>query len=512
MCRLCEAGNPQNHSSEGRRDFLKLAMAGGAMATMPLMGSRAQAGSHSGAGAHSKPQMPENVGNAGQRTLIKGGFVLSMDDSVGDFDTGDVLLEGNKIIDIGANINAGDAQVVDATGKVVMPGFIDTHHHQFETALRSFLADGILVNDGLPHSNPYNYYETILQKFSMVYRPGDVYINELYGGLAQLDAGVTTVMDVSQIHHSPEHSDAVISALADTGRRSVFGYFEGWGDRAQYPQDARRIRQEYFSSDDQLMSMVMGGEIYLPGYEEAWKIGRELNLPIALHVVGTFGMQPTFDQLAETGEFGPDNIFIHMTGMSDMAWQKAADAGAHLSLSVPIEMTMRHGMPPIQKALDLGMQPSLSTDVECTMTADFFTQMRATLTLQRAFINERALAGEENLPNLLTSRDCIRFATVEGAKGLKLDHKVGTLTPGKEADIILLDATAINVHPLNHVPGAVVTLMERNNVDTVLVAGKIRKWAGELVDVDLAHLGQQLTESRDYLFEAAGIERDLFRR
>ena len=159
----------------------------------------------------------------------------------------------------------------------------------------------------------------------------------------------------------------------------------------------------------------------------------------------------------------------------------------------------------------MGIQPSLSTDVECTMTADFFTQMRSIMTLQRALVNEAALAGEENLPELLTSRDVIRFATVEGAKGLKLDSKIGTLTPGQEADIILLDANAINVAPLNHVPGAVVTLMERSNVDTVMVAGKIRKWKGQVLDADLPKLRAELEASRDWLFKAAGVERDLFR-
>jgi cytosine/adenosine deaminase-related metal-dependent hydrolase len=221
-------------------------------------------------------------------------------------------------------------------------------------------------------------------------------------------------------------------------------------------------------------------------------------------------MQPIFDGLGAAGEFGPDNIFIHMTGMSDIGWKYAADAGAHVSLSVPIEMQMRHGTPPIQKALDLGIQPSLSTDVECTMTADFFTQMRSVMTLQRMFANEKALKGEE-YPTLLTSIDAIRFATVEGAKGLKLDHKVGTLTPGKEADIIFLDATALNVAPLNYVPGAVVTLMERNNVDTVMVAGKVKKWRGKLIGYNLPGLRRELESSRDYLFEKAGIPKDLFR-
>ena len=500
MCRLCDEGRPPL-GCETRRDFLKASMAiGAATAVSTFLAT----------GVASAQGMPAGSGETGRRVLIRGGHVLSMDPAVGDFAQADVLISGRTIEAVGPNLDAGDAEIIEAAGMIVMPGFIDTHHHQFETALRSFLADGILINDGQPHS-AVNYYEYILQKFSMVYRPQDVHINELFGSLAQLDAGVTTVMDVSQIHHSPEHSDAVIQALKDAGRRSVFGYFEGWGDNAKYPDDARRLKTEHFASDDQLLTMVMGGEIYIPGYENAWKIGRELGLPIALHVVGTFGMAGTFDQLAQSGQFRDDNIFIHMTGMSDLAWKTAADAGSHVSLAVPIEMTMRHGMPPIQKALDLGMQPSLSSDVECTMTADPFTQMRSTMTLQRAFVNERALAGETDLPALLTSRDVIRFATLEGAKGLKLDGKTGSLTPGKEADIVLLDATAINVTPLNHVPGAVVTLMERSNVDTVIVAGKIRKWRGELLDVDLPKLRDELVASRDYLFEAAGVPQDLFR-
>ncbi|MCU0900223.1 MAG: amidohydrolase family protein [Cypionkella sp.] len=474
--------------------------------------ARAKAPADSGGGPAVRPStgaMPSGIGAPGRRTLIRGGHVLSMDAAVGNFARGDVLIEGSKILAVAAQIDAGDAAVIDAAGHVVMPGFIDTHHHQFETALRSLLSDAILVNDGRPESQA-NYYEWMLQKFSVLYRPQDVYISELFGGIAQIDAGVTTVMDVSQIHHSPEHTDAAISALRDTGRRAVLGYFEGWGDAAEYPGDARRVKAQHFASDDQLLTMVMGGEIYLPFHEEAWRIGRELNIPVALHVVGTFGMQPTFDGLAMAGKFGPDNIFIHMTGMSDLAWKAAADAGAHISLSVPIEMQMRHGEPPLQKALDMGLMPSLSTDVECTMTADMFTQMRSTVTLQRMIANEKALRGEE-YPRLLSALDVIRFATVEGAKGLKLDHKTGTLTPGKEADIILLDATALNVAPLNHVPGAVVTLMERSNVSTVICAGVVRKWQGAMLGHDIAKLRAELEASRDYLFEAAGVEQDLFR-
>ena len=453
--------------------------------------------------------MPEGVGATGRRTLIKGGVILSMDDRIGNFARGDVLIEGSMIAEVAASINAPDAAVIDASGHIVMPGFIDTHHHQFETALRSFLADGILINDGRPEST-HNYYESILQKLSLGYRPQDVYINELFGGIAQIDAGVTATMDVSQIHHSPEHSDAAIEGLRAAGRRAVFGYFEGWGEKAKYPGDARRIRQQHFASSDQLLSMFMGGEIYLPGYEEAWKVGRELNVPIALHVVGAFGMQPTFDALATAGQFGPDCFFIHMTGMSDLGWKAAADAGAHVTLAVPIEMHMRHGTPPIQKAIDLGMSLSLSTDVECTMTADMFTQMRGALTLQRMLANELALQGKD-YPKLMSVADALRLATIGAAKGLKIDSRTGSLTPGKSADIVLFDAVTLNVAPLNHAAGAVVTLMDRSNVSTVLCSGAIKKWRGQIVGYDLPKLRAELEASRDFVFAAAGVAPDLFR-
>jgi len=188
-------------------------------------------------------------------------------------------------------------------------------------------------------------------------------------------------------------------------------------------------------------------------------------------------------------------------------------------------MNMRHGMPPILKTQKLGIEPSLSSDVEVTMTADFFTQMRSMMNVQRALVNQMILDTglppnplnpwpvapfAPGTPSLLTTRDVLRYATINGAKDLGLDRKTGSLTPGKEADIILLSAEAINVAPLNHVPGAVVSLMDRTNVETVIVAGKVRKWKGQLLDVDLLSLRRQLEASRDHIFAAAGIPQNLF--
>ncbi|WNG33068.1 amidohydrolase family protein [Archangium violaceum] len=452
---------------------------------------------------------PRDTGTEGRRYILKGGAVLSMDPSVGDFPRADVLVEGKKIVSVGPNLEATGAAVIDATGTVVMPGFIDTHHHQFETALRSFLAEGLLLNDGRPHGER-NYFDYILQKLTPVYRPEDVYISELLGSLSQLDAGVTTVVDTSQVNHTPEHSDAAIRALREAGRRAVYAYASGQGAGTAYPRDLLRLQTQYFSSTDQLLTLAMNAELSESGFRDNWALARQAGVPIVTHLVGSLGHAALLEQLGREGLLESDTEYIHATGLTEGSWKQIADTGGGVSIAAPIELTMRHGMPPLQTALDHGIQPSLSVDVECTMTADFFTQMRTVYTLQRGLINQRALNGETQLPELLTCRDVIRFATVEGARVARVSQKVGSLTPGKEADLLLLRTDAINVAPLNNVPGAIVTLMERSNVDTVIVAGRIRKWRGALLDVELGRLRSEIEASRDYLFEKAGVRRELF--
>jgi len=558
MCILCDQGRPQNHarSQLGRRDFLKASTATAAAAAgMSLFNAPARANDDD------RDDPPQDSGRRGRRYVIRGGAVMTMDPSMpnkGEFASADVLVEGKKILAVGPNLKVGGAAEIDARGKIVMPGFIDTHHHQFETALRSFLANGVLINDQSGSASAFpSYFEFILLTFAPVYRPQDVYISELFGGLAQLDDGVTTVHDVSQIHHSPQHSDAAVQALFDTGRRAAFGFFESAGANIlgtnpdnKYPTDADRLVAKWFSSSDQLVHMIMGGEVYLDDKttDLSWTIGRRLGLQIAAHILSPFGIRPTFDKLAAgiggNGHIGigGDNLFIHMTGMSDAAWAKVKEVGAQVSISFPIEMNMRHGMPPIIRMQQLGLEPSLSTDVEVTMTADFFTQMRVAMNLQRMIVNQMTLDkpnGNQNLPDPrnwelpqtaitstdtafpywptppadipapLTTRDVLRFATINGAKHLRLASKTGSLTPGKEADIIILDAEAINVAPVNSVPGAVVSLMDRTNVETVIVAGKVRKWKGKLLDVDLRKLRRDLENSRDFIFDAAKIPANL---
>jgi cytosine/adenosine deaminase-related metal-dependent hydrolase len=195
--------------------------------------------------------------------------------------------------------------------------------------------------------------------------------------------------------------------------------------------------------------------------------------------------------------------------LSDAAWKLIKDTGGHVSLAVPIEMAMGHGLPPIQDALDHGIRPSLSSDVDVTMAQDPFTVMRAAFTLQRLGVLQRARTGAQNLAPLLTCRDVLEFATIEGARCTGLDHKVGTLTPGKDADIVLLKADRLNVWPLNNAAGAVVNLMNPSNVDTVFIAGKPRKWHGNLVGVSVPRMLRLVAQARDGVVRRSGFKLDL---
>nr|TFG51764.1 MAG: hypothetical protein E4H34_05870 [Hyphomicrobiales bacterium] len=213
--------------------------------------------------------------------------------------------------------------------------------------------------------------------------------------------------------------------------------------------------------------------------------------------------------LGRLGLLRPGDIYIHCTQLSKDAWALIRDTGGCVSLSIPIEMTMGHGMPGILDALENNVRPSLSSDVDVTMAQDGFTQMRAAMTLQRLLVLQRVRNGEQNLPPLLTCREVLEFATIEGARCTGLDHKIGSLTPGKDADIVLLKADQLDVWPLNNAPGTVVNMMNPGHVDTVFIAGRVKKWRGVLTGVDVPRVLQLAEEARDGVVTRAGFERNL---
>jgi 5-methylthioadenosine/S-adenosylhomocysteine deaminase len=424
----------------------------------------------------------------GPRILLRGGCVLSLDNAVGDFERADVLIDGRRIAAVGENLSA-DAEVVDASSMIVMPGFVDTHRHMWQGALRNILPNGLLSD----------YIRDIMGTARAAFRPEDARIGDLVSALGAIDAGVTTVLDWSHIGNSPEHSDAAIDGLRESGIRAVYAFGGGAsGASNRFPDDIHRLRREHFASDDQLLTLAMAAGTN----PREWAIAREAGAFISVHVVGSLGVPPE--------AMGDDVTYIHCNNLPPEAWRLIADTGGHVSIAGPIEMQMSHGVPPFQEALDHGIRPSLSVDVETEMPGELFTQMRTAFGLQRMLALEKQRLGQTPVPALLTVRDVIELATIQGAKANQLDHKIGTLTPGKEADIILLRANTINVLPLNNVYGAIVLAMDTSNVDSVFIAGKALKLGGRLVDVDLQRIARLATESRDYIVSKTGWPRTLF--
>jgi 5-methylthioadenosine/S-adenosylhomocysteine deaminase len=436
-----------------------------------------------------------------RRILLKGGVVLTLDRGIGDFAQADVLIEDGKIREVRPNLVVSDdaAAVIDVSGRILIPGFIDTHSHSYQGILRNILSNGRVDPD---------YNRDIIGKLTPAFTPADAYAGMLATALGMIEMGTTGVVDVSQVSNTPEHSDALIRALQDSGIRAVFAYSDGKGPAAQYPQDISRLQRSYFNSRDQLLTLALGA----PPDPKMFALAREVGVPIVVHVRNVLPQRNDGEkllQLARAGLLRAGDEYIHCLHFPADTWRLIKDSGGHVSLSPPIEMTMGHGTPAIQDALDNGVRPSLSSDHAVTLSSDLFTLMRTTAIAQRYFVLQRGRNGEQNPPPLLTCREVLEFATVEGARCANLDGKVGTLSPGKDADIVVLCADRLDVWPLNNAPGAVVNLMTPSHVETVLIAGKVRKWRGGLVGVDEQRVRQLMQESRDAVLRRAGFEMNL---
>lgn len=443
---------------------------------------------------------------ANKQILLKGGTVLTMDPSLGNFRTADVLIEGTKISKVGPNLLVDGAEVIDASNMIVMPGFVDTHRHIWEGLLRNVGAD-------TPLEGREGYIRFVLGKFAPSFRPQDAYVGNLVSTLGALDAGITTLLDWSHIQGSPEHTDAVIKALQDSGMRAVFAYgFPWWGDwNDRQPSWFVRAAKEYFSSKDQMLTYALAA----PGPEfvdfeiarDHWKLAREVDARITTHVgVGSYGQEGKVQEMGEAGLLRDDTTYIHCTTLNETEIQMIVDTGGTVSLAASVEMMMGHGMPPIQKFLDRGLKPSLSVDVETNVPGDLFTQMRSVMSLQHALSYERQLAGDTKAPERITTREVLAYATIEGARANGLAHKTGSLTPGKEADVIMLRTDKPNVFPINDPIGAVVWGMDTSNIDSVFVAGKPMKRNGELLHVDWNAVKKTVMESREYVMKKSGFK------
>ncbi|MFE2034960.1 amidohydrolase family protein [Streptomyces scopuliridis] len=435
-----------------------------------------------------------------RRILFTGATIVTMDPGLGVIDGGDLLVEGDTITAVGRDLGAGDAVVVDATGTILTPGFVDTHRHAWEAQLRRIMPD---VDDlG-------GYVMATLAGYATVYRPQDMYIGTRLAALTAIDSGITTMLDFSHNSRTREHSDAAIEALADTRIRGVHAsmgpHFGAW-DR-QWPGDLTRLKDRYFSSDDQLLTLRLAtlateeiaGPALAYGHELA---GVAMELGIGVSVDAVFGTSSSEAVLrwAKDGILSPDVTLIHSTGLTSEAWQAMGESGTTVALAPTsdAQIGLETAIPAIDEALSVGIRPGLSIDVEVALASDMFTQMRALHAIQRMRAVNAAY-GTGRQPFRITTHDVLDFATLQGARTNGLAGVTGSLTPGKKADLLVIQAEDLNNMPLNDPIGTVVLGSDARNISAVLINGEPRKWDGQVLDVDLAALRGEVHASREYV-------------
>jgi 5-methylthioadenosine/S-adenosylhomocysteine deaminase len=446
-----------------------------------------------------------------RRLLIENGYVLSMDDSIGELERGSVLVEGERIAEVAQSIDAADAERVDARGMVLMPGFVDTHRHTWQTALRAICADWTLME----------YFRGIRMNVSPEYTADDVYAGNYVGALEALDAGVTSILDFSHCNNSPDHADAGIAGLREAGIRAVYayGYYPSpapepaFADHADRIADARRVQAEHFASADGLLTMgVAITEAGLLPWDQTVaevRSARELDVLLTAHTACVWGSQSTMGvrELNAHGMLDSEQVHVHCNALSDEELGLLADAGAKVSSTPETELQMGMGHPVIGRALALGMKPTLGCDIVSLNSGDMFTQMRIGLQFERAMENDPVIAmGEMPARLRLSVRDALRWATVNGADALGLGARTGSLSPGKQADLILVGGEALNMTPRPEPVGSVVVQANSSNVDTVLVAGRVVKRGGALVDVDPERIRRLANESRERVLGAVAAK------
>jgi 5-methylthioadenosine/S-adenosylhomocysteine deaminase len=434
------------------------------------------------------------------RSLFKGGAVVTMDRNIPNLGSGDVLVEGDRIVAVGADIKADDAEIIDASNAIVMPGLVDAHHHMWLGVMRRMMPN---VDD------LFAYIDVVAETLGAHYRPLDMYLSTKLTALASLDAGITTIIDACHSSRSPQHTDAALNALDNTGIRAlhlVGAAMDKGAPAAHIPGDLKRLAGAW-NNEGGLVRVGLFGQLNL----DWWKIARSLDMRILTEFIGDLAkLEPEF---AEPGVLGPHNIFNHCTRVPAETWKLFADAGVNITVNPRSDALFGFDDESFayQQAIDHGLTPALGIDLDTAFGSDLFGEMHALFGQQRAAMRYRRFRGEVNVPAPISVEAVLEAATVNGARAAGLQDSIGALTPGKQADIIMVRTNGVGVFPVTNAIGTIVQAVERSDVDTVMVAGEVRKRAGKLVGVDLAKLTADVNGSRDYLLETSGYRPDLFK-
>lgn len=448
------------------------------------------------------------------RKIIQNGTVVSLDPDVGELENADILIEDGEIVEIGHGLNPSNAEVIDAENHIVMPGFVDSHIHLWQTQVRGIAGDWSLMGD---------YFQDMLGNIAGLYQPEDMYLGNLFGALEKLHTGTTTALDWSHAINTPEHAERAVDGLKKAGLRTLYAYGPPgndaetwWFDSTEgHPEEhVRQLREEKIADDDLL---TLGLALRGPDFTTEEVARNDIELARDLGVVATIHMGAALWPSSIYGEeyqgfgaitdmLGPDVNVAHANHFSQEDIDHAVNQGVSFSATPEVEMQMGHGIPVTGKVLAAGGRPTWGVDVCSNISGDMGSQMRLGLQVQRMFDNQETLEDDGEVTDVsVTCRETLEFATIEGAKALNMEDEIGTLTPGKRADIIMIRTDDFATAPSHSPLETIVFQSDPSHIDTVLVDGEPVKRDGELLNPAVDEEFDRFVESGRRLIDEAGI-------
>ena len=436
-----------------------------------------------------------------RRTLIKGASIITMD-ALGDLPQGDILVTGDTLTEIAPVIHAGDAQVIDGAGFIVIPGLVNAHMHTWQTALRGLAANWTLLE----------YFQKMHAGLATAFEPQDLYIATLVGSLNQLNCGTTTLADWCHNNPTPAHNDAAIAGLLESGIRAAF--FHGTAKPDPKPGQTPFWEVPHPRAEIERLLKAHQGKPLLsvhaavlgPHYSTLdvslhdFAMAKELGLIASLHQGGgPARTEGGWEKLEAAGLLGDHINIVHGHALTDEQLKRFCDLGMSFSAAAESEMSQGHGFPLTGRLRAAGRAPSLGVDLESVLSGDMLTQARIALGMQRSLDNFAFREAHGGIPptSTVTTREALSWVTVEGARMLKQSHRIGSLAAGKQADLVMIRATDLNMQPVIDPVNSVVMQTSLANIDSVMVAGEWKKRHGQLLGVELApHLEALRASSR----------------
>ncbi len=449
------------------------------------------------------------------KNLITYGTVITMDPSLGVIYGADILIDDDKILDVGRGLETGDAEVIDSAGMIIIPGLINAHIHTWQTGLRGIAGNWTSVD----------YQKNIHRGMAMVYTPEATYLGNLVGALGQINSGTTTIMDWCHVNATPEHTDGAIDGLEESGIRALFAHGtvkpekkEGEKHFSEIPHprsEIERLRKGRLSNDEALITLGMA----ILGPENSIKevmlhdfaLAREFGLVSSSHTWNRKNrmVKEGFYPVAEAGLLGPDHNIVHGNYLVDDELKLLIDHGVSVTATPTIEAQSAKADPLCGRVKKLGDQVSLGSDTDVFVASDMFHVMRFALQFQHAIDCREEVNDQMPMENLATSPyEALEWATIAGARALQMEDKIGSIVPGKKADLVFLKTDDLCLQPIHDPVNTVVLFADRSSVSTVMIDGSFVKKTGEMTKPadKMARKQSELIAAVQKIFEIAGYD------